>query len=233
MLKVKQFHYASDNLGYLVYGERDAVAIDGGAPDDILSFIDQNRLTLKWVTNTHGHGDHTTGTQQLVKSSRADYLNHKRFREGDEIELEKQKISTYLTPGHTADSVTFHLENIIITGDTLFNGTVGNCFSGDLKSFYQSVKKLLALPDRTIVYAGHDYIKDSMAVAKRMEPDNPDIDRFLEKYNPGHIWSTLEDERKINPYIRFNEKNVIAFLENKGLPVETEYNRWESIMAID
>ena len=232
-MNVKQFPYASDNFGYLIYGKTDALAIDGGAVNDILSFVERTDLRLKWVTNTHGHGDHTTGTRQLLDASKADYLDYKTFKEGDEFEIEGEKIVVYRTPGHTADSVTFHLENILITGDTLFNGTVGNCFSGDLKGFYQSIKKLMALPDDTIVYAGHDYVNDSIAVAKRLEPDNPDIDRFLDKYNKAHVRSTLADERKINPYVRFNEKPIIAFLRKQGLAVGTEYERWESIMAID
>jgi hydroxyacylglutathione hydrolase len=121
----------------------------------------------------------------------------------------------------------------MVTGDTLFNGTVGNCFSGDLKGFYHSIKHLLSFPDETIVYAGHDYVTDSMVVAKRLEPENPDIDRFLTDYRPEHVLSTLAEERKINPYLRFNEPEIIAFLKQQGLPVGTEFERWESIMAID
>jgi len=232
-MNVKQFRYSTDNLGYLVYGEKESIAIDGGAVKEILSFVEQNGLELRWVTNTHGHGDHTTGTRQLIEASKAAYMNHRTFQEEEEIELEGRKIRVYLTPGHTTGSVTFHSGNVIITGDTLFNGTVGNCFSGDLKGFYHSIKKLLALPDQTIVYAGHDYVKDSMAVASSIEPQNPDIDRFLDSYDAKHIWSTLEDERKINPYVRFNEAGIIDFLRTQNLPVETEYERWESIMAID
>jgi hydroxyacylglutathione hydrolase len=76
-------------------------------------------------------------------------------------------------------------------------------------------------------------VKDAMAVAKRIEPDNWDIDGFLKTYDVDHVRSTLEDERKINPYLRFNEQRIIAFLEKQGLPVGSEYERWESIMAID
>ena len=232
-MNVKQFPYSSDNFGYLIYGRSDALAIDGGAVDDIVSFCERKGLRIKWVTNTHGHGDHTTGTQQLLRATKAGYLDYKSFKEGDEIVVEGEKVLVYLTPGHTGNDVTFHFGNTIITGDTLFNGTVGNCFSGDLKGFYHSIKKLMVLPDDTVIYAGHDYVKDSMAVAKRIEPDNTDIDRFLNTYDKNHVRSTLLDERKINPYVRFNEEPIIAFLKAKGLPVETEYDRWESIMAID
>ena len=232
-MKIKQFRYSFDNLGYLVYGEKDAVAIDGGALKEMLSFLKAEALSLKFVTNTHSHADHTVGTQQLAHASKAVYLDNKTLQERKGIDLEGNKIAVYHTPGHTQDSVVFHFDNILVTGDTLFNGTVGNCFSGDLKGFYESIEKLFSLPGETVVYAGHDYVKDSMAVAKRMEPDNKEVDRFLKKYTPDHIWSTLAEERKINPYVRFNEPGIIDFLEKMGLPVGSEYERWESVMAID
>jgi hydroxyacylglutathione hydrolase len=37
-MKVKQFRYSADNLGYLVYGKKEAMAIDGGAVDEMLAF---------------------------------------------------------------------------------------------------------------------------------------------------------------------------------------------------
>ena len=91
----------------------------------------------------------------------------------------------------------------------------------------------MGFPGDTIIYAGHDYIKESMEFAKFVEPDNTDIDIFLKNYDPGHVRSTLEEEKKINPYLRFNQESVISFLEQRGLPVETEYERWDSLMSID
>ena len=122
---------------------------------------------------------------------------------------------------------------MLITGDTLFNGTVGNCFSGDLKRFYDSIKLLMGFPGETIIYAGHDYVQESMAFAKNLEPDNRDIDLFLKKYDPEHVYSTIDEELKINPYLRFNESKIITLLKSKGLPVATEYERWESLMSIE
>jgi len=90
----------------------------------------------------------------------------------------------------------------------------------------------MTFPDDTVVYAGHDYVRDSMIFAKHLEPDNKDIDIFLEKYNPDHIYSTLLDERRINPYLRFNENAIISLLKKRGLPAETEEERWNSLMLL-
>ncbi len=232
-MNVKQFRYSIDNFGYLVYGERTALAIDGGAVEDMLSFIQTNDLRLEFVANTHGHADHTVGTRPLLDASNAAYLSTRHLMDAETVELDGTQIRVYHTPGHTEDSVTFHLEHILITGDTLFNGTVGNCFTNNLEPFYRSIKLLIGFPGKTIVYAGHDYVKDSMAFAEFLEPDNRDIHRFLETYDPSHVFSTLDEELKINPYLRFNEPSIISFLEKKGLPVETEYQRWESLMSIE
>ena len=233
MLKIEQFRYASDNLGYLIFGERSAFAVDGGAVDEILEFLKNQKLELVYVTNTHAHYDHATGNDELLKHSKATYLNPNELAARGELLLEGEKILIYSTPGHTEDSICLHAGAVLISGDTLFNGTVGNCFTGNLREFYHSIKKLMALPDETVIYAGHDYVRDSVAFAKRLEPGNRDLDTFLSSYDPGHVYSTLAEERTVNPYLRFNNERIIAVLKARGLPVRTELERWESLMSID
>ncbi len=231
-MKIKQFKYASDNLGYLVYSDGAAMAIDGGAVETILSFTKEKDLELKYVTNTHGHGDHTMGTKDLVRRSGAVFLDHAGFKEMDTIALGNGEITVLQTPGHTLDDVTFMADGFLVTGDTLFNGTVGNCFSGDLGAFYHSIKKIMAMDPGMKIYAGHDYVWASMVVARNLEPDNGFIPIYLEKYDPLHLFSTLKDEFKVNPYLRFNEKSLIKLMEKEKLPTETEEQRWESIMSL-
>lgn len=231
-MNVKQFRYSMDNFGYLIYGQEAAIIVDGGAVDALLAFIDDHDLALRYVVNTHDHQDHTVGTQAILDRTDAQYLDNNTLRAEGTVTLGNETIRVYHTPGHTGDSVSFHVDNFLIAGDTLFNGTVGNCFTGDLKAFYDSIKMLLALPDETIVYAGHDYVEDSIAFAKSIEPDNEDPDRFMETYDPAHVRSTLGVERKINPFLRFNEPAIISYLEKKGLPVGTELERWESVMTL-
>ncbi|MGO9137436.1 MAG: MBL fold metallo-hydrolase [Syntrophales bacterium] len=232
MLKVKQFRYHLDNLGYLLYGGKYAVAVDGGAFDEILSFVESRRLELLFVTNTHGHMDHTSGNITLLKRSNARLLRYEEIH-GREIELEGQKIGVYDTPGHTADSLCFHVDNALITGDTLFNGTIGNCFSGDLKGFYQSIKKIMSLSGSTVIYAGHDYVQEALSFARRLEPDNDYIETFANNYKPDHVFSRLTEELKVNPYLRFNEPTIIDLLKKNSLPRGTEWERWQSLMTID
>jgi hydroxyacylglutathione hydrolase len=232
MLQVKQFRYQLDNLGYLFYGEKYAMAVDGGAFDEILSFAESRLLTLLFVTNTHEHTDHTSGNVTLLNKSNARLLRYEEIH-GREIELEGQKIRIYDTPGHTVDSLCFHVDNALITGDTLFNGTIGNCFSGDLKGFYHSIKKIMSLSGSTVIYAGHDYVREAVTFAKRLEPDNDYIETFAKNYKPDNVSSRLKEELRVNPYLRFNEPSIIDLLKRNGLPTKTEWQRWQSLMTIE
>ncbi len=232
-LKIKQFRYSADNLSYLIYGENDSIAIDGGAVDDILKFVSEHGLSLKYVTNTHSHHDHLIGTKELVRKSGAEFIENATKKKQKIIKLDRNEIEVIHTPGHTPDSIVFSFGNILITGDTIFNGTIGNCFPGDLKGFYNSIKYLTNYPGDTIIYAGHDYVEDAMRKSGILEPENSNISPYLEKYDPEHVFSTLNDEFKVNRYLRFNKTPMIEILKDRGLPIGSEYDRWESIMSIE
>jgi len=220
-------------LGYLLYGKRQGLVVDGGAVEEILEFLRLKGLVLKLITNTHGHGDHTCGNQRLMAESKAQLFENVSVRGEKRIELDGEFIEILETPGHTADSICFRTADILVTGDTLFNGTVGNCFSGDMQSFFASIRKLMQLPPETRVYAGHDYVRDSLAFAAKVEPNNRKIEAYLEKYDPAHVVSCLTDELGVNPFLRFNQQSIMEELSRRGMKRSTEFERWESLMLIE
>ena len=231
-MQIKQFRYGADNLGYLVYGDKTAMAVDGGAAEQILRFVQDRNLELRYVTNTHSHMDHTTGNRQLLSGSNAAFLDFDTLIGQKEIRMENQFIRVFHTPGHTEDSVCFYFDRILISGDTLFNGKVGRCFTGDHQRFLQSIKTLLQLPGDTAVYAGHDYVEEYVAFTRSLEPDNAHLDAYLAKYDPDHVWAALDEEKRVDPFLRFNDEKIIAILKARGLPAETEAQRWESLMSL-
>lgn len=232
-MKIKQFFYGGDNLGYLLHSGTRALAIDGGAVEEILAFVRDSGLQLAQVTNTHGHGDHTTGTRRLAQAAGATYLDHHRFTEGQTIDLAGEAVTVRLTPGHTADSVCFAADHFLVTGDTLFNATVGNCFSGDLEAFYRSIRVLMDYPKPTRIYAGHDYVAASLAYVRHLTPQNRAIDDYAARYDKRHVVSTLEEELAVNPYLRFDAPEIVSLLESQGLPTATAYQRWTGVMSLE
>jgi hydroxyacylglutathione hydrolase len=232
-LRIEQLRYGADNLAYLVHAGGEAMAVDGGAVGAILARVRSLGVALRVVTNTHGHPDHTPGNAALLAGSGARYLSPEQLsRSPVPIPLGGREIDVLPTPGHSRDSVVFCTGAAAITGDTLFNGTIGNCFTGDLDAFFASISRLMALPDATLVYAGHDYVRDSLSFAAALEPGNPDVAAYLARYDPAHVVSTLADEKRVNPFLRFNAEPVIALMTSRGLPVATERDRWQSLLSL-
>jgi glyoxylase-like metal-dependent hydrolase (beta-lactamase superfamily II) len=80
------------------------------------------------------------------------------LNDGDEVEVAGVKLRVIHTPGHTPGSVSFYTEGMLFSGDTLFQASIGRTDlpGGDYRQEMESiVKKLLVLPDDTIVLPGH------------------------------------------------------------------------------
>jgi len=233
-MHVEQFRYSADNLAYLVWNDAGGIAVDGGAVEEILGFLADRRLPLLYVTNTHRHYDHTLGNDALLAATKARLASPDSVDEGYGIDWGGETLLIHRTPGHTEDSVCFQAGSVLLTGDTLFNGTVGNCFSGDLLGFLGSIRRLMVFPDETMILAGHDYVRDSMLFARRLEPSNlPALEAYWRTYDPAFVCSSLREERGMNPYLRFNDPGIVAVLKDRGLPRATEEERWLSLMSIE
>lgn len=231
-MNIKQFRYDKGNLAYVLWSGTEALVIDGGAVDDILNFLTDNNLKLKIVTNTHGHDDHICGNQHLLEKSEARFIPAKDLNDKSQISLGDEILSVISTPGHTLDSIVFSYDDILITGDTLFNGTVGNCYSGNYELYFQSLEKLVALPKERILYAGHDLVEYSTRIIRKIEPENPHVDTYEIKCREGLVSSTLGDELKVNPFIRYNDATLDPFRLSLNRPVETPYERWITMMMV-
>ncbi|MFP4194618.1 MAG: MBL fold metallo-hydrolase [Desulfobacterales bacterium] len=231
-MRIRQIRYGADNLGYVLYGIKSALVVDGGAPEEILRFAEKAGLEIKYVANTHSHPDHTPGNSNLIKKTGAGHMDFHTLLTAGQLEIDGETIEIIPTPGHTKDSVCFYSPPWLVSGDTLFNGKVGKCFTGDVDLFLCSVKKILALPDDTLIYPGHDYFEEYVEFIRALEPDNARLDAYFESYDPDNVCTLLGEEKKVNPYLRLNEDKIISILKNKGLAAETEADRWRSLISI-
>ena len=80
------------------------------------------------------------------------------------LEVGDVKITLVHTPGHTPGSQCFHVDGRLVSGDTLFLDGCGRTDlpGGDPEALYESLQKLAAVPDDTILYPGHMYSPDAV-----------------------------------------------------------------------
>ena len=167
----KQIKYRGDNFSYVVADEktREAAIIDPGFNvDAIVMLVKSQKLEAKYVIDTHGHGDHTAGNEEVKSALGAKVVAHEFSRvrkdfsvtDGDTLTLGSIAIKVIHTPGHSPDSICLLVDDKLLTGDTLF---VGECGRTDLTSgssedmFHSLFDKLMKLDDSIEVYPGHDY----------------------------------------------------------------------------
>ncbi|MFQ5624129.1 MAG: MBL fold metallo-hydrolase [Paracoccaceae bacterium] len=83
------------------------------------------------------------------------------FAEGDTFEVGALKGQVLHTPGHTPACLTFVIGDAAFVGDTLFMPDFGTARvdfpGGSAENLYRSIQKILALPDETRIFVGHDY----------------------------------------------------------------------------
>jgi hydroxyacylglutathione hydrolase len=159
------------NFDYLLMEDasREAIAIDSGwETGPIVRAADEEKMGVKYVIATHGHFDHVETLGELAAKLGAQTVAHdssemktdRRVKGGDSLAIGGASVAVIHTPGHTPDSICLFDGKNLFTGDTLF---IGNCGRTDLpggsaSELYHSLHSvLMALPEGTMIYPGHDY----------------------------------------------------------------------------
>jgi len=177
--------------------KRCAIVDPGGEAKKIAATVEKAGCTPCAIFLTHAHYDHTSAVEALTEKwpGLPVYLNEREtppegdrraaqlfppvpgtisYDEGDTIQVGSLTVTVMATPGHSAGSVTLRCENALFCGDTLFARSMG----------------------RTDLHGGSE--KDIMASLRRLAALEGNLQVL-----PGHMGaSTLDQERKTNPYLR-------------------------------
>ena len=225
MIFEQLFDTKSSTYTYIISSAkgREALIIDPviDNTEQYIKVLKELDLKLVKVIDTHIHADHITGLNELSKrtncskimgeKSKSEVIDIK-VKEDDKIEIDKIELKTIYTPGHTDCSYSFLMNDRVFTGDTLLiNGTGRTDFqNGNAKDQYNSVfKKLLKLPEKTMVYPAHDYNGKKFSTIEDEKNNNPrlqvnSVDQYVEIMNN----IILDDPKMMNVAVTANLKGL-------------------------
>lgn len=185
---------------YLIFDEvtKEAFVIDPGAcPKELVQKLDGKKLL--GILLTHGHMDHIGGVKDLLGTHPAplyaganerallsdprlnlsgmmgDPISLKvdiEVNDGNTIPFGKKNIEVLALPGHTAGGVGYLIGNVLFSGDTLFQGSIGRTDfpTGDYETLIRSVEeKIFQLPNETLILSGHGE-KTTVGIEKTTNP---------------------------------------------------------------
>ena len=148
----------------------EAVAVDGGAnAGEMVAFLDQHDLRLRYILLTHAHGDHVAGVPALLEhAGDAEVWLHEKerlpqatpFGAGRVWRTGRLQVESRLTPGHSAGGTTFVLRGlstpVAMVGDALFCRSQGGVSApAYAEALAANRREILGLPPETILCPGH------------------------------------------------------------------------------
>ena len=183
------FEKESSTFSYLLYDKEtgDGVFIDPvyETYERDVEWIHDLGIKLHYILETHVHADHKTGSWKLKESTgaktglsaasgvkNADIL----LKDGELIEFGRFGLKALMTPGHTNGCMSYFIDGMLFTGDTLFIRGCGRTDfqQGDPHILFKSVREILfSYPDETLIYPGHDYKGVNVSTVGEEKKFNP------------------------------------------------------------
>lgn len=165
---------------------REGMVIDpGDEAEKIVNSIEQKKLRISYIVCTHAHFDHIGALSRLKGRTGAQIVLHRDeleiyeaardqgafwgctieqppkpdifVREGDTLTVAKTTFEVLHTPGHSPGGICLYGAGILLSGDTVFAGSVGRTdfFGGNTEDLKKSFKRIISLPPETHILPGH------------------------------------------------------------------------------
>lgn len=241
-IEIRQFLCRSDNYGVLVHDEDGGttVAIDAPEEGPILKALEENGWTLTHILTTHHHGDHVAANEALKGRFGLEIIGPEKERSkipgidrtvrgGETVTVGSLTFEAIDTPGHTLGEISYHLPaaKAVFAADALFSLGCGRLFEGDAAMMWESLKRLRALPDDTMLYCGHEYTATNARCAVDLDPHNLALQERVKEVETLRVEGRatvpvpLGQEKKTNPFLRADEPGLAEALGMAGAgPVE-------------
>ena len=234
-MKIEIIPCLKDNYSYLIIDEENNIAcvVDPSEADPIIEYLENNKIKLKFILNTHHHYDHVGGNKKLKEKYGAIVVGYKGDKERiPEIDIllsdqetwvhENFKAKIIHIPGHTLGHICFYFykEQSVFTGDTLFSLGCGRIFEGTYSEMFDSLMKLKELPHNTKVYCGHEYTKKNSEFCIAYDPNNKNLKAKIDDINIKlksdlpTIPSTIKDELECNIFLRSHNVDTFSKLRD-------------------
>ena len=218
----------TDNYAFLIRAGGKTALVDAPEAAPVLAALDDRGWALDEVWITHHHADHVEGLAGLrdrfpdatVTGGARDAHRlpplDREVSDGDSFRFAGHAVHVLDVSGHTVGHIAFHLPDAaaVFTADSLMALGCGRLFEGTPAMMWDSLSRLAALPDDTIVYSGHEYTETNARFALTVEPANDALSRRAKEVESARkdgratVPSSLAEEKATNPFLRAGLRQV-------------------------
>ncbi|MFM2304893.1 MAG: hypothetical protein RLZZ135_2305 [Cyanobacteriota bacterium] len=221
----------SDNYIFLLIDRKRKIAavVDPAEAAPVLAELARHQVELVAIFNTHHHGDHVGGNQELIAAfpnvrvyggaeDRGRIPGQQVYLvERDRVQFGDRVAEVFFIPGHTRAHIAYYFPPVaadepgeLFCGDTIFAGGCGRLFEGTPAQMVSSISKLRQLPDQTRIWCAHEYTLGNLKFAVTVEPDNQELQERLINVTAARsnsiptVPTFLDIEKRTNPFLRWD-----------------------------
>lgn len=231
MLEVHQFACLSDNYGYLLHdpASDETVCIDTPDADAYLREAASKGWQITQIWNTHWHPDHAggneaikaaTGCTVVAPAGEAERIAgiDRTVSHGDVVSIGDWRADVIDVGGHTMGHIAYHVPEaaLAFVGDAVFALGCGRMFEGTAPQFWDSLKRVKALPPETLLYCAHEYTESNARFALHADPQNEALASYVADIGKQRarglptVPATLRRELQTNPFLRADDPAMQA-----------------------